>query len=179
MKRCSTCRGKGFIESTYAKNATFYPSLRKCPAPGCPHEEGFNREVAKRYAKVNDPNTEKSPDHKTCIHGNPIIDNSTHEFGGNVEPSQLKPMPVVDYVPAKVQLPQGFAESFDKMKDESADAVLVLSTNIGKCIVDSVEQAEDLLVIVDKYVQHGELLDWCNQFDNVTVFPLPRRLKAQ
>jgi len=58
-------------------------------------------------------------------------------------------------------------------------AVIILSTALGQCIVGSIEEAYRVIMIVDKYVQHGELLDWCSKFPNVKVFPLPKSLKVK
>jgi len=228
MSRCKVCKGKGFIESTYAKNATFYPSLKRCPVPGCPHEKGFHKEVADRFSK----GSQDKPDHQTSVHESggsniperPLVpensnnieqDAKEHYLNGTKEVAKeinqqvkdnmitnfqikcptcnptdeevkqtieeidkiTKPMPVVDYVPTTIKLPEGFKEAFKNLDEQNeGKAVLIMSTNIGKVIVGSVEEAESIIKIVDKYVQHGELLDWLEQFDNVEVFPLPRRL---
>jgi len=225
MPRCKVCKGKGYIESCYAKNAVFYPSLKRCPTPGCPHEKSFHKEVADRFSK----NSEPQPDHQTSIYGKdhkkcetnegplapessnipdcsdeslnktkedaeqyikdnmitnfevkcPTCDPTDEEVKKTINKIEkvTKPMPVVDYVPTTLKLPEGFKEAFAKMDQQNeGKAVLLMSTNIGRVIVGSIEEAESVIKIVDKYVQHGELLDWLEQFDNVTVFPLPKRL---
>ena len=169
MKKCPTCKGKGFIESTYAKNATFYPSLKRCPADGCPHEKEYQQEVSNRYSKAfREDQSSRNPQHQTIV--KPTQEELEGPFSNKEECAG--DMPTVNYKPTPINFPESFVKQFEQMeKETNGQACLMLTTNIGSVIVKTVEDAKRITRIVDKYVQHGDLLSWCDQFENVTVFP--------
>ena len=181
LKSCAACNSRGYLLShVYSGNGPL--SIVPCYNANCSHTDKYYQELNSRMKSIHEG---RDPVQVALEHGQayrPVEGDELQAWKRLVTPTDpmgegrkrwpwtppsAKPYPYLD---------DQFVDWFKTMKQRDPELQVMIQTDMGSCVVDTLERANDLVSIIKKYHIHEvELI----QGENVIPFPIEERFDFQ